>query len=259
MALRQDVAQETSALPSLEEVERELTGRGVPDRFSDVELIGLPEPVKGYLLSSLSPGVPLAAAARLEMHGSIKIGRWLPFRAEEVLAPREGFVWAARVAGAIRGADAFFDGRGGMSWKLFGLIPIVRAGGDDYARSAIGRFAAEALWLPTALLPRFGVNWSAQGPSDITASFSVGDVALDLRFVIAEDGRLCSMTFDRWRAAEGGDPAGVYPFGGDFTGYRSFDGLTIPSEGRFGWFYGTDRWSEGEFFRYEITGLRMLV
>ena len=52
------------------------------------------------------------------------------------------------------------------------------------------------------------------------------------------------MTFDRWRAAEGSDPAGSYPFGGEFTGYRSFDGLTIPSEGRCGWFYGTDRWSE---------------
>lgn len=258
MALRQGAVRETSALPSLEEVERELGGRGVPHRFTDAELIGLPEPVKSYLLSSLSPGVPLATAVRLEMRGSIKIGRWLPFRAEEVLAPHEGFVWAARVAGVIRGSDAFIEGRGGMSWKLFGLVPIVRAGGEDYARSATGRFASEAMWLPTVLLPRFGVSWRARGSSDITASFSVGDVPLDLRFAIAEDGGLRSMVFDRWRAAEGGDPAGVYPFGGDFTGYRSFDGLTIPSEGRFGWFYGTDRWSEGEFFRYEITGLRML-
>ena len=30
---------------------------------------------------------------RLRMTGHIKIGRWLPFRAEEVLSPREGFVW----------------------------------------------------------------------------------------------------------------------------------------------------------------------
>lgn len=259
MALRHGAAQQTSALPSIEEVERQLTGRGVPDRFTDVELLGLPESVKSYLLASLSLETPLASAARLEMRGSIKIGRWLPFRAEEVLAPHEGFVWAARVAGIISGSDAFIEGRGGMSWKLFGLVPIVRAGGEDYARSATGRFASEAMWLPTTLLPRFGVNWSAQGPSDITASFNVGGVDLVLRFVIAEDGRLRSLTFDRWRAAEGDDPAGTYPFGGDFTEHRSFHGLTIPSEGRFGWFYGTDRWSEGEFFRYEITELRTLV
>jgi hypothetical protein len=50
----------------------------------------------------------------------------------------------------------------------------------------------------------------------------------------------------------------MYPCGGDVTGYRRFAGLTIPSEGRLGWFYGTDRWSEGEFFRYEITQLRLL-
>ncbi|MGH3742047.1 MAG: hypothetical protein ACRDT1_12020 [Micromonosporaceae bacterium] len=32
-------------------------------------------------------------------------------------------------------------------------------------------------------------------------------------------------------------------------------GLTIPSSGRLGWFYGTDRHDEGEFFRYELTAL----
>ena len=46
------------------------------------------------------------------------------------------------------------------------------------------------------------------------------------------------------------------PFGGDLTAYRTFD-ITIPSAGTFGWFYGTDRWPEGEFFRYEITALEL--
>jgi hypothetical protein len=41
------------------------------------------------------------------------------------------------------------------------------------------------------------------------------------------------------------------------TGYATFDGLTIPSAGRFGWHFGTERWPEGEFFRYQITGLQL--
>ena len=45
-------------------------------------------------------------------------------------------------------------------------------------------------------------------------------------------------------------------FGGDLTAYRTFGDTTILSAGTFGWFLdGTDRWPEGEFFRYEITAL----
>jgi hypothetical protein len=32
--------------------------------------------------------------------------------------------------------------------------------------------------------------------------------------------------------------------------------LRLDAAGRLGWFWGTDRWAEGEFFRYRITGLQ---
>ena len=43
------------------------------------------------------------------------------------------------------------------------------------------------------------------------------------------------------------------------TGYRTFSGLTVPSAGRIGWFFGTDRWSEGEFFRFQLTTLEPMT
>jgi hypothetical protein len=43
------------------------------------------------------------------------------------------------------------------------------------------------------------------------------------------------------------------------TRYSTFDGVTIPSAGRGGWFHGTDRWSEGEFFRYEFTDFHLVT
>ncbi len=44
------------------------------------------------------------------------------------------------------------------------------------------------------------------------------------------------------------------PFGGEITDHRVFDGLTVPNAGNWGWFYGTERWHDGEFFRCRITG-----
>jgi hypothetical protein len=35
---------------------------------------------------------------------------------------------------------------------------------------------------------------------------------------------------------------------------RTFGGVTIPATLRAGWWWGTDRQDEGEFFRAEITG-----
>ena len=77
--------------------------RGEPEqrleRFTEAELDGLDAPVRRYLAQAIAPGTPLSQCARLSMRGSIKLGRWLPFRARQVLRPHDGFIWAARVAG----------------------------------------------------------------------------------------------------------------------------------------------------------------
>jgi hypothetical protein len=35
--------------------------------------------------------------------------------------------------------------------------------------------------------------------------------------------------------------------------------VKVPSAGRIGWFYGTNRWSEGEFFRFQLTALELIT
>jgi len=69
----------------------------------------------------------------------------------------------------MAGSDHYTDGQGAMSWKLLGLIPVVRAAGGDVLRSAAGRASGEAVWVPTALLPRFGVTWTATDDLHVTA------------------------------------------------------------------------------------------
>jgi hypothetical protein len=245
---------------TLSELERRLLRAAEPGTFSDAELDGLPEPVQRHLAAAIAPGTPLATSARLRMRGSIKVARWLPFRAHQVLSPHHGFVWAARVAGGvIAGADRYVAGAGGMDWKLAGLVTVAHADGRDVSRSAAGRAAAEGMWVPTALLPRFGVRWEAREPGEVRASYRIRDIPVELRYRLDGDGRIVSFVFDRWGDPDDSGTFTWHPFGGEITGYRTFDGVTIPSAGRVGWRFGTERWPASEFFRYEITDLRLVV
>lgn len=227
-------------------------------RFTVAELDGLDAPVRRHLLRAIAPGAPLAQCGRLSMRGSIKLGRWLPFRARQVLNPHVGFIWAARVAGVIAGSDHYLDGTGGMNWKLGGLLTVAHAGGPDTSRSAAGRGGAEAIWLPTAMLPRYGVRWSAQDDNHLTAHHQFDDTTLDIRLTLDHDGDIRSVVFDRWGDPDQTGEWDLHPFGGEITGQRTFGGLTIPGSGRLGWHFGTDRWPDGEFFRFKIMGLRPL-
>jgi len=223
--------------------------------FAESELAGLPDEVATYLRGAIAPGTPLAPTVRIRMRGSIKIGRWVPFRAREVLTPHAGFVWAARAAGVVTGSDRYLDGVGAMDWKLFGLIRVMHASGPDVSRSAAERAAAEAVWVPTSLLPRFGVEWSARRPDLLSARFPVAGRAVVLDLSVADGGRLRSVSFGRWGDPDRSGRFGVHTFGGEFTDHATLGGLTIPVEGRLGWHYGSDAWPDGEFFRYRIIDL----
>jgi Family of unknown function (DUF6544) len=225
--------------------------------FSERELDGLPKPIRRYFRAAVALGAPLAASARLRMRGTIKLGPWLPFRARQVLAPHRGFIWAARVAGIISGSDQYIDGSGLMQWRLLGLVPIVRAEGPDISRSSVGRFGAESIWLPTSLLPRFGVAWTADDDSHVTARFHVDDVELALHLSLDDRACVRSVQLDRWGDPESSGAFGWHSFGIEVDGYATFDGVSIANRGRGGWFFGTDGWPEGDFFHYEITDLSL--
>lgn len=228
--------------------------RATSDVYSPDEVAGLPAPVRRYFDASIAPGTPLVCAARITMRGAIRIGRWTMFRGTEVLAPHEGFLWAARAGGVITGSDRYLDGEGSMAWRALGLVPVMAASGPDVTRSAAGRCAGEAVWVPTTLLPRFGVTWTAIDEAHITASFGLEDL-YELRLTLDDAGRPTSVTFDRWGDPDETGTYGWHPFGGDFTEHRTFGGLSVPSRGVLGWHHGTDRWPDGQFFRVELDSL----
>lgn len=225
--------------------------------FDPAELQELPDAVQQYLRTAIEPGTPRARTALITMNGRLRIGRWLPFRAAEVLTPHRGFVWWARAARIISGSDRYVDRVGELDWRFLGSIRVMHASGLHVSRSATARAAAEAVWLPTTLLPRFGVEWAAPDDDHIEARYAIDDQPMHVRYELTEDGYIRSVVFDRWGDPDGTGSWGLWPFGGEFTSHASFHGVTIPDAGRLGWHYGTDRWDEGEFFRYRITGLSL--
>ena len=242
--------------PTPRVLEKKLLQPPFQGSFSPAEVQGLPEPVRRYFEAAIAPGAPLAAAAVLRMRGRLKLGRrWLPFRARQVLAPHRGFVWAARVGGLITGSDRYVDGSGGMDWRFLGLVPLVHAEGEDVSRSAAARGAAESVWVPTTLLPRFGVAWSATDTRRITARFALDATDVEVHFTLDDQAHVRSIVFDRWGDPDGTGAWGWHPAGMEVTRTTTFGGLTIPSAGRFGWCFGTQRWPEGEFFQFQLLSV----
>ncbi|HEX6315314.1 MAG TPA: DUF6544 family protein [Gemmatimonadaceae bacterium] len=239
-------------------IERQLEIPPAAGTFSEAELDELPEPVRRYLRAAIAPGTPLAVSAHLRMHGRVKLGVWAPFRAQQTLSPHHGFVWRGRVMGVLGGSDHYLDRRGVSQWKIAGVFTVIHQAGPDTSRSSAGRCGIEAMWLPTVLLPRFGVNWSAPSKDHVIARHTVDDTAVDAHYRIDNDGLPTSVRIARWGDPNASGTFGWHPFGGEFTGHRSFNGVTIPHRGRFGWSFGTPQWHEGEFFRYEITALHLL-
>lgn len=244
--------------PSMHELEERLRGAAPAGVFDPDAVVG-PEPVVRYLRTAISPDTPLAPAVRLAMRGSIKIGRWLPFRAKQLLAPRLGTVWEARVAGVISGSDRYVGGIGGMDWRLLGRLRLVHVEGDDVSRSAAERAAGESIWAPTAVVPATGVEWSADTADHIRLRFDVDGHVVTLEHDIDADGHLRSSQFQRWGDPDNTGSWDLHPFGVEVTSTRTFGGATLPASGRAGWHYGTDRWTDGVFFRFEITGYDLVV
>ena len=80
-----------------------------------------------------------------------------------------------------------------MRWKLLGIIPVMTASGPDITRSAVGRVAAESVWLPS-MLSGDGVRWTASDSQHLRVSFSMGDIEL----TIGNIGAVKAVQLSRW-------------------------------------------------------------
>ncbi len=228
-------------------------------RFDRASVAALPSAARRYLEHTLAPGAPLATAALVRMHGTIKVGgSWAPFDAEQVLRWDRGFVWRARsrMKGLpVSGADRFIDEEGSMRWKILGIVPVMTASGTEISRAAAGRFHAEAMWLPGALLSG-DVTWTERDGAHPHAAIRAHGEGSELDLAIDAVGAIRAVSLPRWFAAADGAPGRYETFGGTCGDDRAFGLVTLPSTYSLGWFYGEERFeTEGEFFRCTLDSV----
>ncbi len=138
-----------------------------------------------------------------------------------------------------------------MRWWLYGLVPVAHATGPDVTRSAAGRLAGEAVFVPSALLLHREVVWEAIDSTTARATLRVDDEPVTFTLTVDAEGRLQGVSIHRWKDDRGDGTPGYVSFDVDgFGDEHTFGGYTIPTRFRAGWRLGQP--DEDPFFHAVI-------
>ena len=215
-----------------------------PAAILPAEIDSLPAPVARYLGAVLGPDPRQIAGVRVLWTGEFAqrpgAGEWKPLSAEQVFHTRPpGFVWDARISLApgldVLVRDAFVCGGGSMRGAVHGLVPVVDVHGTpEISAGALQRYLGEAVWFPTALLPRNGVHWAALSDSSARASLTVGGTSVTCDFRFGTDGLVESVyTASRFRDVDG-TPVPT-PWEALVSEYEERDDVLVPGAGEAAW------------------------
>jgi len=232
IAFERQVAQEVTALFARSQ-------GGTPAVLTEAELVGLPEPVQRWLPRSQVIGKERPVSIRLQQEGLFsRDGQtWMPYMAEQYYTTDPpGFVWAATMQMApglsLIGRDRYFEGRGNMTWRLLGLLPVVDARGPELDQGAMLRYLNETMWFPAAAVSPY-INWDTVDLNAARATMSYGGVTVSATFYFDDNGDLVNMVAQRYR-----DIGGQYSldtWSTPVSAYREFNGVRMPTEGRGVW------------------------
>lgn len=210
--------------------------------FSEEKIADLPLPVWRYFKFALKEGQPLVRAARLRHAGEFYLNdRWIPFESEEYFsAAPAAFVWDAKMKMKplinVRVRDSYRRGQGAMRAKILSLFTVMNAEGanEKLASGTLQRFLAEAVWLPTALLPSENLQWSEIDDAHAGATLTDSGVTVSLEFEFGRQGEIAG-TFSPARYKETDGKYKAYPWAGRFRNYQEYAGMMIPFEGEVEW------------------------
>jgi len=212
----------------------------------------LPAPVVRYFHHVLQDGQPLVLRARVAHQGFFNSRddreQWVPFHSTEVFTVSPpGFLWDAQIdstrATPVFVSDSYIAGTGRMYGALFGLVPVVHAEGTPtMASGALMRYLAEAVWLPTALLPASGVTWAPIDDHRALATLTdvpAGrpgqqpvSVSLEFRF---NDRNEVAEVYSPGRYRQVGDTAVPTPWSAVLRDVMSSRGMLIPTDAEVRW------------------------
>lgn len=222
-----------------------VTAAGGRQGSYDVAMVSdLPEPARRYFNYMIEPGTALYTAVELHMTGQIGRGTreapgYRAMQAQQILAPPHGLVWQLE-SGPLSGSDAALPAQSWTRFWLFGVFPVVRAGGPDHRRSAFGRIVAEAaMWAPASLLPSEHVRWEALDANSAQAVLRFGDLVQAVDITVDESGAPSQVVIQRWSNENAEATFREQPFGGELSEFRRFGGYRLPTRVEGGNHFGT--------------------
>jgi hypothetical protein len=205
----------------------------------------LPPPVARYFRYVLKDGQKLISMARFDQSGVLRTstttGTWSSFTASHlVVPPATGFIWNARVemplAAHVQVLDSYIAGAGaGRVNLLSAFAAALEAGAPELNAGALHRYLAEAVWYPTALLPRPGLVWSPIDDHTALATLADRGTTVSLEFRFNEAGEVTGIySPGRFGRFDGGYKQ--VPWEGHFSDYKIQAGMRVPLYGEVGWY-----------------------
>ncbi|MBF5045727.1 hypothetical protein FGE12_25190 [Aggregicoccus sp. 17bor-14] len=201
----------------------------------------LPAPVARYFAFALPAGQAPIRGAHEVQRGEflLRPGTWSPMRAEQHFSGgTPGFVWDASIRMnpllTVRVRDSYLRGEGRMLGKVEALVPVVdQHGTREMAEASLQRWLAETVWLPTALLPREGLTWSALDAHTARVTVQDSGVSASADFRFGAQGEIVEVSALRYRDVDG-RPV-LTPWKGRFWSYERVDGMQVPRGAEVGW------------------------
>jgi hypothetical protein len=182
--------------------------------------------------------------ATLRQEGTFQMGEgeagWRPFHAtQHVRAYPPGFLWDASIGMMplipVRVRDGYLGGAGMMKGAVAALVTVVEAEPTrELAEGSLYRYLAEAVWVPSRLLPGEGLTWEAVDDTTAEATLRDGDVEVSVRFGFDASGDIVSMVVPE----RGREVDGIYvptPWKGRLWDHQDVDGYRIPLQGEVAW------------------------
>lgn len=210
-----------------------LAGPGPVQIYDPTQLANLPAPVQRYFRHVLKPGQPYLRTIRLRHDGQFKTDLkkdWMSITGEEYfLANQPGYIWIGHTTW-FSACDQYVAGRGSLTARLLGVLPVVRGSGPSYDQGELLRWLAEAVWFPTSLLPGGRAIWAAVDADSATLTLTDYGQTVSCRMDFNKRGEIV-----RCQAQRYSDEMHIETWVGHFADYRDWHGLRAPTHIEAAW------------------------
>jgi hypothetical protein len=159
---------------------REVAAGAVEPASATQERHDLPAPVARYVNKAIKRSDPIRTVSLRHVGGfrTSLNGSWLPIRGTQFFRTSPpAFIWSGRVRIApglwVDARDRSVDGAGNMLVRVESTVTIANSSGPQLDQGALLRLLGEMTWMPTALLDRRFVRWSAVDDHRASATLSI--------------------------------------------------------------------------------------